>query len=166
MSAISGRCTFTTTFVPSSEFREELFDLLPRLLFDHGARHFSVQRLYVLAQLFQLLAVALRKHVDAAGHDLSDLDIGRAQVLKRRAQLLRRETARIEIVLGEDAEHLGRAPFLAVLHLGDVLGDQLLQVIAHFLGALPELSLFFVNRAPSLLGSFPSLVGEHLHARL
>ena len=99
---------------------EGLFDLLARFLLYHGAHHVAVKRLDVLAQLFQFLAVALRKHVDTAGHDLTDLDIGRAEVLQRCAQFHRREAARIEIVLRKDAEHLRRARLFTVLHVADI----------------------------------------------
>ena len=91
------------------ELLVDLVDLFPGLLLDHFPCQLRVELLHILAQLFKLLAVALRKQVQTAGHDLPDLDISRSQILQRGAQFFRCETVRVEIMFCENPDDLRTA---------------------------------------------------------
>ena len=90
----------------------------------------DVSNLDILTQLFQFLTVFLRQHVYPAGHDLSDLDIGRPQILK------------------DPDNHLGRDPVIVILLSYD--SDDLLESsVGIRLGFLRVLALFDQSRDKS-----------------
>ena len=128
-----------------AELLIDLVDLLAGLLLDDRLGDLAVKGLYVLSELFELLAVRLGQQIDTAGHDLSDLDIGRAEILEGRAQLYGREAVGVVVVSSEDAEHLGAAGLLALAEIGDLFLEQTFQIGAHLFGLAVRIGLDLVK---------------------
>ena len=128
-----------------TELLIQFVDLLAGLLLDDRLGDFGIEGLDIPSELFELGAICLGEQIDTAGHDLSDLDVGRTEILQRRAQLLGSEAVGVVVMRRKDAQHLGAAGPLLLAIILDLVFEQLLHLRAHFLAIALIFSLNLID---------------------